>query len=175
MRKIINLLPLLVVIAGLTGLIYLSVQQDIRQGANDPQIQVAEDAARGLNSGRKVSEMIFPNIVSIDQSLSPFVIVYDDNKKPLTNAALLHDTTPTLPDGVFDYVKGHGQERVTWQPEKGVRIAAVITKYNGGYVLAGRNMREIEIREDRLLKQVVLGGLVILGLSIGLNLLFLGK
>jgi hypothetical protein len=52
----------------------------------------------------------------------------------------------------LDYVKQNGEDRVTWQPEAGVRIAAVIEGYGGaapGYVLAGRSLREVEIREDQ--------------------------
>ncbi|HEX8964956.1 MAG TPA: hypothetical protein VF820_00820, partial [Patescibacteria group bacterium] len=44
-----------------------------------------------------------------------------------------------------------GEDRITWQPEKGVRIAAVIDKLSGdkkGFVLVGRNLREIESREN---------------------------
>jgi hypothetical protein len=51
----------------------------------------------------------------------------------------------------LDYVRTHGQDRVTWQPEPGVRIAAVVVRYQGaqpGFVLAGRSLREVEVRED---------------------------
>jgi hypothetical protein len=38
---------------------------------------------------------------------------------------------------------------VTWQPRRGVRIASVVMRVQGsqpGFVLAGRNMREVESR-----------------------------
>jgi hypothetical protein len=38
-------LLIVIIVTGICGLIYGVVQQDIRQGANDPQIQMAEDAA----------------------------------------------------------------------------------------------------------------------------------
>jgi hypothetical protein len=38
-------LPLAVAITILAGLVYATVQQSLRQGANDPQIQLAEDTA----------------------------------------------------------------------------------------------------------------------------------
>jgi hypothetical protein len=51
----------------------------------------------------------------------------------------------------LEYVRSHGEDRVSWQPEPGVRIAAVIIRYQGaqsGFVLAGRSLREVEVRED---------------------------
>ena len=38
-------LPLAIATAGLCALVYLTEQQSLRMGANDPQIQMAEDAA----------------------------------------------------------------------------------------------------------------------------------
>ena len=40
--------PLTIGTTLLCGLVYLATQQSIRQGANDPQIQMAEDAAAAL-------------------------------------------------------------------------------------------------------------------------------
>ncbi len=51
MQRILNILkawlPIAVVTIGLCGLAYLTVQQSLRQGANDPQIQMADDTAAG--------------------------------------------------------------------------------------------------------------------------------
>jgi len=89
------------------------------------------------------------------RSLSPFVIAYDDQGRPLASQAQLDGKTPVPPSGVFDFVRQHGEERVSWQPilgnSHGVRIAAVVQRVNGahpGFVLAGRNMREVEARID---------------------------
>src|SRR5207245_10626154 len=43
--------PIAVAVTGLTVVVYSAVQQDLRQGGNDPQIQMAEDAAARLNAG----------------------------------------------------------------------------------------------------------------------------
>lgn len=43
-----------------------------------------------------------------------------------------------------------GENRLTWQPREGVRIAAVIVFYQDGFVLAGRSLREVEIREAQV-------------------------
>ena len=62
--------------------------------------------------------------------------------------------------GVFDFVRDHGEDRVTWQPRSDVRIASVVTKTANGYVVAGRNMREVEARESTVLKLAALGWIV---------------
>jgi len=43
-----------IVVTGLIGLVYVAVQQDLRQGANDPQIQMAEDTAAKFANGQSV-------------------------------------------------------------------------------------------------------------------------
>ena len=72
---------------------------------------------------------------------------------------------PTLPSGVFDYVRKNGQDRITWQPEPGVRSAVIVTRVTGtkpGFMMAGRSMRESEARADKLFEMVVAGGIVTL-------------
>lgn len=140
-----------VIITGFCGLVYGAVQQDMRQGANDPQIQMAEDTATSLNAGEKVTPV---GSVDIAHSLASFIIVYNEQKQVIASGARLNGQMPQLPMGIFDNVKNFGEERFTWQPEDDVRIAAVVTQYNGGFVLAGRNIREIENREHKLLLQV---------------------
>ncbi|HEY1159491.1 MAG TPA: hypothetical protein VGE83_02615, partial [Terracidiphilus sp.] len=95
--------------------------------------------------------------VDMALSLSPFVIAYDDQGRPLASQARLNGQTPAPPSGVFDFVRQHGEERVSWQPilgtEHSVRIAAIVQRVNGahpGFVLAGRNMREVEAREAQV-------------------------
>jgi len=109
--------------------------------------------------------------VDIVRSLSPFVIAYDDQGRPLASQAQLDGKTPAPPNGVFNYVRQHGEERISWQPvlgrEHGVRIAAVIKRVNGpqpGFVLAGRNMREVEAREHQVEQLAGLAWIAMLGL-----------
>jgi hypothetical protein len=77
---------------------------------------------------------------------------------------------PAPPGGVLANVRQRGEERLTWQPVRGpaaVRIAAVIERVNGphpGFVLAGRNMREVESRIGDVEKMAGLTWLGMLGL-----------
>jgi hypothetical protein len=158
LEKIRNILrqwfPLAVAITALCGLVYLAVQQELRQSANDPQIQIAQDAALALENGAAVSSRVPVGITALEHSLAPFVMVFDDHGRVVASSATLHSQTPQLPAGILDYVRAHGEDRVTWQPETGVRIAAVVIRYEGaqpGFVLAGRSLREVEAREDNAL------------------------
>ncbi len=136
------------------GLVYISGQQILRQNANDPQLQLAEDIAATLAKGKPVSlPTTFTPAVDIATSLAPYAIIYDDHGAPLASTGLLHGKTPSLPPGVLAYTKEQKQDRITWQPETGVRSAIVVTRVyggQGGYVLVGRSLREIELREQRL-------------------------
>jgi len=59
MKNILKIwLPLLVVISAFSGLAYASVQQAYRQGADDPQIQMAEDTAYALDHGQVIGDIL---------------------------------------------------------------------------------------------------------------------
>lgn len=168
LNVLIAWLPLAVAITVLAGLAYVLVQQDLRLSANDPQIQMSEDAAILLMDGRPPQAVLPNGVADIGYSLAPYVIVYDDSGKPLASSGLLDDEIPELPSGVLDYTRQHGQDRLTWQPKYGVRSAIVVTRYNGanpGFVAAGRSLREIEKRESSAEMLAALGWLLALLLS----------
>ena len=70
-------LLVVVVVTGLVGLLYAAVQQDIRQSANDPQVQMAEDAAVKLAGGQTVQNVVPSEKVDIATSLAPYLIIFD--------------------------------------------------------------------------------------------------
>ncbi len=153
------------VVTGLIGLIYVAVQQNLRQGANDPQIQMAEDAATKLANGQSVQNVVSSEKVDIANSLAPYLIIFDANGNPIASSAQLDSQTPTIPSGVFNYVRQNGEDRFTWQPQTGVRSAVVVTQYKGsnsGFVLAGRSLREVEKREDSLMLVLLAGWVVMI-------------
>jgi hypothetical protein len=154
-------LPIAIVTAGLCALVYLSVQQSMRMGANDPQIQMAEDAASSLNAGASVESVIPSNKVEIADSLAPFMMIFDASGKVLASSVTLHGTVPAYPAGVLDYVQKNGQDRVTWQPEADVRMATVVVPYMDGFVMSGRSLTEVEKRESQVKS---LCGLAVLGI-----------
>lgn len=140
-------LPIAIALTVVCGLVYMSVQQSLRQGANDPQIQMAEDAALALEDGASAEALVASQQVDINHSLAAFLIVYDADGRPVAGSGLLDGKLPEIPRGVLDYAGQNGQNRVSWQPEDGVRIAAVVVPSADRFVLAGRSLREVEKRE----------------------------
>lgn len=162
------------VLAGISSMLalalYLIPQQVMRNGANDPQLEMATNLAARLDTSgvtgglRKGALGSGGSTVDMATSLSPFVIVYDDQGRPLGSTGQLDGQTPVLPKGVFDSVRAHGEERVTWRPGGGPRIAAVVERVNGrepGFVLAGRSLTEVQARIDHVRN---LAGLTWLGM-----------
>lgn len=150
---------LAVVVTIVFGTIYLAVQQNYRLSANDPQVQISESTANMLSQGQDLTAMMPEQKADLNKSLAAFIIVYDDAQNPTISSAQLDGQIPELPKGVLDAALEHGQNRVTWQPKEGVRIASVVTRFDGGYVLAGRSLREVESRIGLLGKEVGLGWL----------------
>lgn len=157
-----HFIPLTIVITGLCGLFYLIVQQTYRVSANDPQLQFSYDIASSLNNGTPPQAIIPPTKVDMAKSLAVFIMIFDTNERLLLSTGEIAGKVPEVPTGVFDFVKRNGEDRITWQPQKGVRNAIVVTKYKDGYILVGRSLKEVEKREDMLLKQVMIGWLLIL-------------
>jgi hypothetical protein len=152
-------------------LVYASTQQVLRQSANDPQIQMAEDAASLLSNGAEIAKIVPATNIDISKSLSPFIIVYNNSGNPIASGGTLHERTPVPPSGVFEHARMNGENRLTWQPESGVRIASVIVSCGGnnpGFVLAGRSLRETEVRESQMLSLSGISFVVILVISFGL-------
>ncbi len=164
-------LLVVIVIIGFYFSLYAVVQQVLRQGANDPQIQMAEDAASKLAAGQSAQTIIPIEKVNIATSIAPFMMVFDANGTPIASSAQLNGQTPIIPSGVFDSVRQSGEDRITWQPQDGVRSAVIVTQFKGtstGFVLVGRSLREVEKREDNILQLLNLGwiGMLIITLPI---------
>jgi hypothetical protein len=150
-------LPIAVVATALVGFTYLAVQQSYRNGADEPQTQLAEDAAAKLDAGAAVSDVVASGSVNIATSLSPFVIVYGPSNMVLEGSGVLQGDQPVPPAGVLDTARSAGVNRVTWQPSPGIRVASVsVATKDGRVVLAGRSLREAERHVDDLGKIALL-------------------
>ncbi|HEY1578922.1 MAG TPA: hypothetical protein VGF82_17765 [Terracidiphilus sp.] len=172
---VFNAMVLAGIATGVALALYAIPQHVLRSGLNDPQIQMAGDLAvvldrYGVNDGLQqgvLSHFTSGGNVDMARSLSPFFIVFNDSGQALGSNAQLDGQTPVPPSGIFDYVRQHGEERLTWQPRHGVRIASVVVRVQGsqpGFVLAGRNMREVESRIGDVKNMAGLTWLGMLGL-----------
>ena len=169
-------LPFAAVIVIFSGLVYAAVQQNFRMSANDPQIQAVEDIVNAITSGNASADSIVTSNPTTDiaSSLSTFAAVYSATGTPIGSSVALGGKLPTLPSRVFDFAKKHGQDRFTWQPSPGVRIAAVVGAFSGkdpGFILVGRSLREVEIRENQLLLMSGSAGIVALVVTFAIILL----
>jgi hypothetical protein len=158
--------PLAILITGLSDLVYLTVQQDIRIGSYEPQIQLSEDTASRIANNEDPKKVFPPGQIDISKSVAPYLIVYDDKGNVLASNAILNNQVPKVPQGVLDYAKTNGQDRISWQPEVGVRSAIIVTHFSNpkisGSVLSGRSLREPEKRIEMLGAQVALVYLIII-------------
>lgn len=141
------------------GTIYAAVQQDLRQAANDPQTQLAEDAASQLNLGASPASLMI-NRVDMVNSLAPFIIVYDRSGHVIAGSGYVGATIPTIPLGVLRHSTLGQDHAITWQPAGNIRIASVTVKANNYYVVGGRSLRLVEQHEDQALFLVAFGWLL---------------
>ena len=147
-RAVAIFLPLAVLATLTCGLVYVEVQQALRSGANDPQYQMAEDAASRLDAGSRPADLVdTANTVDAATSLAAFTIIFDSAGRVLASEVTLDGGQPVPPGGVLRAAKPGSPNAVTWQPREGVRIASVTVAWSGGTVLAGRSLRRVEEQE----------------------------
>lgn len=149
-------------------LVYLAVQQVGRQTANDPQLQLARDGAAALAAGQTAGSVTTGGDIDIGRSLAPWITVLDERGKIVASSAKLHGALRTVPAGVLEHARTQGEVRITWQPERGVRMATVVVhRPGGGFVIAGRSLRESEERTAAYGRMILFGWtLTLLGLLV---------
>ena len=147
-RAVAIFLPLAVLATLSCGLVYAEVQQALRSGANDPQYQMAEDAASRLDAGARAADLVDTSAtVDAATSLAPFTIIFDSAGRVLASDVRLDGGQPVPPGGVLSAATPGSPNAVTWQPRAGVRIASVTVAWSGGTVLVGRSLRRVEDQE----------------------------
>ena len=128
---------------------YAVMQQTLRQSANDPQVQMAYDGAYKLNNGSK-PQQLSGLFIDIKNSQSSFIIIYDKNGNTVSGTGQLDGKLAKIPVGVLKSAKTGHDNRVTWAPAKGVRIASVTVAANDYYVTAGRSLMDTESRIGKI-------------------------
>ncbi len=161
-RALAFYVPVAVLATLCCGLVYALVQQDLRQSANDPQIHMAQDAARALDAGARPVTLLAAQKIDVAQSLAPFLVIFDASGGVLASDGVLDGHDPIPPSAVLSAAQQNAPDMVTWQPREGVRIASVSVAWRGGTVLAGRSLHQVEVREDNTLRIAVAAGLAML-------------
>jgi len=167
--KIINFLTHLavaVIVTILSGLIYVSVQQSHRSGANDPQLQIARDIRERLRNNQSIDQLMDGDTIEISKSLAVFKVLYDMNGEPIQSTGLLNGKPPKIPKGVFDFARKNAEDVLTWQPRKDIRMAMVIESVQSPlitFVVAGRSLNEVEKRISNLITMIFIGWIACLG------------
>jgi hypothetical protein len=139
----------------------MAISQVYRTSADDPQVQYVEEIGNYLST--KDSD---PKNVTGDQkidpakSLSPFVIIFNNDRKTVTSSADFEGGTPIPASSkfskinksyLFGLLKNEGQVRFSWGLNSKVRVAAVLSSYqvegkDAGYILVGRSLKEVDGR-----------------------------
>ena len=92
-----------IAVTGVCALVYGAVQQNYRQTANDPQIQMAGGRPRyKLWEARARALPCLRTAVDIGNSLAPWVAVYNGYGGIIGSNGALDGAAPSLPQGVFD-------------------------------------------------------------------------
>lgn len=125
-------------------LVYLISQQTLRIGANAMPMQLAVETELKLDTGQPVSEILPGSTVDLIADYSPFVMIYDVNKKLIASSGRLGVENPKYPIGVLNYIDKAESSKVTWQTSEGLRFASVALKTKNGYVVAAQSLRQTE-------------------------------
>lgn len=154
-------LPVAVAVTVGIGAAYGIGQQVLRSGANDPQTQIAEDTAARLTDGTSPRAVVAGPTVDLARSLATSVTVLDAAGHVVESTAMLNGRVPLPPVGALRVAEGGVTNTFTWQPQPGVRQAAVVVPYRtpagAGAVIVSRSLRLVEEREDALLRLSALG------------------
>ena len=150
-RSVAQWLPVAGAATVLAFAIYAGVQQAQRTGADDPQLQIARDAAAALASGASPQEVASGPQVDVAHSLAPWLAIYGADGTPLAATGSYGGKPPVIPDRARSDAQG-GELTFTWEPIDGLRLATVVEPYPGGTVVAARSMQLVEQREARTLE-----------------------
>ncbi len=140
-----------ILITCVCGLVYVVAYQIIREGANDPQVQIARDSVPVLASGEVPT--FGPEKMDLRTSLATFLAVYDKDGNPIESNAMLDGSLPKPDKAIFDVAKEKGEYRVTWQPVPEVLQALVVVPANneaGQFIAVGRSLAEVQRRTNMI-------------------------
>jgi hypothetical protein len=165
MRVIDRLVPWLigafVLTVALAG-VYGGLQQLNRSSADDAgERLVSQIVSAGQTNGSG-------GRVDLATSLQPFYVVYDRSAHPVAGDGYLDGRLGAVPSGVVATAFATGTDRVTWEPQSGLRFATVAQRQGDQVIVAGQSLQPVENRIDHLGALLLAGwGAAILVLIVG--------
>jgi hypothetical protein len=156
-------------------LLTLSVarQQDLRRKADQRPLSVVARIASGADPAPFLAGP--SREIATDTWLNRpgfFVALYDEKGQPIAGNATLHGVLPRPPGGIFRNARAHGLNKVSWQPEPGIRVATVVKPLpNGGFILAGQSLIVGEAKDSRFNSLLTWIWLTMLTATVGIGIL----
>ncbi|MEP6758697.1 MAG: hypothetical protein ABJB55_05840 [Actinomycetota bacterium] len=136
---------------------YGAVQQVQRTDADDPQVQLARDAAAAIGAGADPSSVATGPTVDVETSLAPWIAVYGADGTPIASTGAFQGKAPEVPTTVLSDARD-GERSFSWEPRDGLRFATVAVPVgDGSVVVAARSLAEVERRESRTLQIAAVG------------------
>ena len=164
-RAAILWLPVAAAVTGISVMVYGVALTQLRSSADDPQIQMVEEAVASLDAGATPTSVVPAGSVDMATSLRPYLVVFDRSGRAISGSVSLHGGAPDFPASVFQGLSGSAQDRITWQPQPGMRSAVVVEAWRRGYVLARRSLRLTEERQLNMELIVAVGWLGTVGIA----------
>jgi hypothetical protein len=134
------------------GAAWLGFGVSLRSGGDQQPLRLATRAASRLEAGSRLASVL-PPAINMAASRAPFIMVFDRRHHVLVSSGRLSGRIPVLPGGVLAWAARHGEDRITWEPQPGLREAAVIEPYGQprlGFVLAAQSLQTISARQRTL-------------------------
>ncbi len=152
-------LPLAAVLVFSFGAAYVAGQQTLRLMANFAPAAAASEAAEAIRSGVVAQVAANGHTVQLPAGRETFVEIFDERGNLLAGNAKLDGRQPVPPSGVFGRAREKGESRVTWQPRRDTRLAAVIIPIGEGkgFALAASSLMEPERLISHLSRLLLLG------------------
>lgn len=113
---------------------------------------LADDAPRALASSVMSSAAAdgggMPHEPPVDIALSrePFFIVYSAGGLPVEGDGFVNGHLARVPEGVLAHARAEGIDRVTWEPQRGLRFATVAVRDGANVIVAGQSLAATEDR-----------------------------
>ena len=139
--------------------VFVAITETIKFDANNPQIQLATEAADALNGGKEPTDVVSGR-VNLGSSLAPFTIVYSKTGKAVAGNGYLDGQLPTVPENLLISSDLSGYHAGIWQPRDGLRFATVVTTSSQYYVLSGRSTLEVDQLISRISLILLTGALL---------------